>query len=83
MVKNTTNKNQVARQSTLQALIRSLPIKNQTKAQTANHIADIMATILALAYITSGAPYHLSFLLIVIVISLIFGCVWVTKPKKL
>lgn len=63
-------------------LIKSLPLKNQTRPQTANHIADGMATILALAYITSGAPHNLSLLLIALVLFFIFGCIWVTKPKR-
>jgi len=74
--KNTTEK------SWFVVLLRSLSLQNQTKAQTANHVCDGMATLLALSFIISGPPVYYSFSLIVIVLALIFFCFWISRPKS-
>ena len=79
---NTTKANNKLKESWFVVLLSNLSLKNQTKAQTANHVADGMATLLALAYIATSPPEYYSFSLIVIVLVFIFACFWVTKPAS-
>ena len=63
-------------------LLEALSLKNQTRPQTANHVADGMATILAISYIATGPKEYYSFSLIVIVLAFIFACFLISKPKS-
>lgn len=77
---NATKKND-SKDNWFVALIKSLPLKKQTRAQTANHIGDGMATLVAISYLCSNPPEYFSFALILIVLICIFTCTWLTKPN--
>lgn len=63
-------------------LLKSLSLKNQTRAQAANHVADAMAVMLTMAYIATSPKEYYSFSLIVIVLAFMFACFWISKPAS-
>lgn len=79
---NTKKDNKNSSEDWFVVLLNNLSLKDQTKAQTANHVADGMATIMALAYVVSKPPAYYSFALIIIVLGFILTCFIVSKPPQ-
>ena len=63
-------------------IISRLPLPKQTRAQTANHIFDVLATVGLCAFIARYDEALLSFILFLVVIAGAFSCVIVTMPKR-
>lgn len=76
------NTNKKSNKGWFVVLLESLSLKNQTRPQTANHVADGMATILAISFVATGPEVYYSFSLIVIVLIFIFACFIISKPKS-